>query len=197
MVLNDVKKFCGVPVNEFHKFAKRYRWLLVALYVFDMVVIFGLTAYMFFHDAKAQTYGVALVFVCVLANFVFSFKIGTSKYEVYKFYRRHKDKSVSQVRYNVTWSDLREVCERAGMKVGEDDHVEDMQKSICVACVNNVKLLGKIMTLLHKYERDSGDLICSVIELKGKKFFIDFVEEDNDGNHHPGTVEESDSESAD
>lgn len=197
MYLREFKSILGISVDDLTKFAKKYRILSACLYLLDICAIAGLSAYMFYHNAQVQWYGVALVAVCVLVNFVFSFKLGTQKHDIFKFYKKNKNSEVQEFCYSLTWPDLRDVLEHAGLKVGQDDKISVMKSAMIAACQKDIKLMAKFMRLLHKYECAGGMFQCYAVVRNGKKFFIDFIEEDTDGNHHSGAVEEPDSESTD
>lgn len=203
MKLKDSQTLFGVPIVHLREHSKKYRLRSSLLYVFDLLLVFGATAYMFFNNVSYEAYGFVLVAICITINFIMFFKLGVETWEVFKFFKKYSNCEVVNKKYDVTGEVLYSVLYCTGYKrLKQNLSLKEYEELMLSACCENVKYANSLMKHLAKYESESGNVECYVISKGSKQYLIDFVsnnieEASLDECNHTGTVEESDSRPAD
>lgn len=178
MKLKDLSSVFGWPVEDLKKQSRRATTFMMLLYLADIAFILGATVFMFYNGSDAQWYGVALAFICIVANFVILAVIGVDKQELYRFYKRHKTSLVYGKCYDMDKQKMQSLLEWLGVQIDANvfsmiELKEQLLKEVKLK-LSNAEKLGKH---LAKYETESSDFKCFVLE-KGKKvYFIGFIED--------------------
>lgn len=181
MKLRDLQKLWGIPIVYLRECSKRYRVFSIILYSFDIVLVVALTALMYSYNINYNIYGVVLVTICLFVHFISYAKLNPDKWEAFRFYKRNSDCSIVEKSYAVDEQKLYSILNHMGYKkLKKNCSFEEYKESILSACCENTKNSYRFMKYVKKYENESGNLICLIIEKGKKKFFIDFKCEDTD-----------------
>lgn len=196
MKVKDLQSVFGIPVDELKRHGKRYRIIILLLYLFDAVAIFGSTAYMFFHGVQYQWYWYVLVLICIVVNIAVDRFLGVEKYMVYKFYSKNLQRDIVENRYVVDVKDMRSIVHSLGQKPVDDSTIQSLQPCVIAACAKNVLNSYRFMTKMSKLEADCGNVVCRVFGRGGKQYFVDFVTDFGDAAGYGGGDSESVEEAA-
>ena len=200
MKLKDCKELWGIPIIHLKEHSKKYKMYACLLYFLDVVLMFGLTAFMFINGVDYNTYGFVLVSVCIMFHFIMYAKLNPEKWEAFQFYKKHISCDVREVTYDVDENKLYSVLYCTGYKRLKQNGTVDKYKELMLsACCENVKYSSSIMKFMKKYESESGNLTCFIIQKGKKQFFIDFKQSEviEDGDNFEGETSELNSGSAD
>ena len=200
MKLKDCNELWGIPIIHLKEYSKKYKLYAGVLYLCDVLLMFGLTAYMYIKRVDYNTYGFVLVSICILFHFLLYAKLNPEKWEAFQFYKKHISCEVKEVSYNIDENKLYSVLYCTGYKRLKQNGTVDKYKELMLsACCENVKYSSSIMKYMKKYESESGNLTCIIIQKGKKQYFIDFKQSEviNDGDDYEGETSESDSRSID
>lgn len=213
MKLNKSQTLWGIPIVHLKEHSKKYRVYSLILYTLDILLVIGLTAYMYYNNIDYNTYGFVLVSICLLFHFITYSKLNPEKWEAFQFYKKHSSYEIKEKTYSVDENKLYSILYCTGYKRLKQNRTFDEYKELILsACCENIKYSHSIMKYIKKYENESGNLTCIIIEKGKKQYFIDFKQEDTvdnveesvsddggieNGNDNEGTASENDSRSAD
>jgi hypothetical protein len=142
-------------------------------------LVVALTAFMYSHNISYNTYGFVLVTICLFIHFISYAKLNPDKWEAFRFYKRNSGYSIIEKSYAVDEQKLYSILYCMGYKrLKQNCSFNEYKESILSACCENTKNSYRFMKYVEKYENESGNLICFIIEKGKKKFFIDFKYED-------------------
>lgn len=198
MQLKDIDTLWGIPVVHLKEYSKKYRFWMSIVYLVDIALIFGLTAFMFYANVQYSVHGYVVVILALLVQFVAYFFLSLEKWEAFKFYKKHSKCNIYEKTYKISADQFYSILYCVGYKRLKEGKTIDDYKELCLsACCENVKYAKSIGKYLRKYEDDSGDIPCVVMHKGKAQYLIDFGElvkgEGNeDGNNdNSGDVEES------
>lgn len=206
MKLKDSQTLWGIPIVHLKEHSKKYRIYSLFLYTLDILLILGLTAYMYYNSINYNAYGFVLVSICLLFHFISYSKLNPEKWEAFKFYKKHSAYEIVEKSYTVDENNLYSILYCTGYKRLKQNRTFNEYKELMLSsCCENIKYSHSIMKYIKKYESDSGNLTCIIIEKGKKQYFIDFKQENIDeeiedlednggsdnGSDNKGTVTES------
>lgn len=200
MKLKDCQELWGIPIVHLKEHSKKYRIYSFLLYFLDIVLMFGLTAFMYTRGVDYNTYGFVLVSVCIMFHFIIYSKLNPEKWEAFQFYKKHINCEVKEVTYEVDENKLYSVLYCTGYKrLKQNGTIDNYKELILSACCENIKYAPSIMKYIKKYESKSGNLTCIIIQKGKKQYFIDFkqIGENDDGIDFEGEITESERGSVD
>lgn len=178
MKLKECQTLWGISIVHLKEHSKRYRIFSIILYTLDILIIAGLTAFMYYNNVNYSTYGFVLVSICLLFHFIFYTKLNPEKWEAFKFYKKHISYNVIKKKYNVDENKLYSVLYCTGYKrLRQNRSFNEYKELMLSACCENIKYSRSIMKYIKKYEDESGNLTCYIIEKGKKQYFIDFEDE--------------------
>lgn len=200
MRLKDYQALWGTPIVHLKEHSKKYRLYSVILYTADILLVLGLTAFMFYNGISYSSYGYILVSVCLLFNFIAYSKLNPEKWEAFKFYNKYSSYEIKEKTYSLDDNKMYSVLYCTGYKrLKQNKSVEEYKESMLSACCENIRYSASIMKYIKKYESESGNLTCIIIEKGKKQYFIDFKQEDGgieeDGNDNEGISSDDESRS--
>lgn len=194
MKLKDLSALWGIPIVHLREHSKKYRLSSAILYLCDIAVVTILTAFMYQHNISYGAYGFVLVAICLIVHFVSYSKLNPDKFEAFKFYKKHLNCEVKEVSYSVNSERLYSVLYCAGyMRLKKNCSYENYKELILSACCENIKYSKSLMKYLKKYEDESGNLTCIIIEKGKKQYFIDFKHDSFDDSAEVNEETDSDS----
>jgi hypothetical protein len=202
MKLKESQTLWGIPIVHLKEHSKKYKLYSSILYICDILLILGLTTYMFFNNINYNSYGFVLVSVCVLFHCITYAKLNPEKWEAFKFYKKHMSCELKEKTYDLDENKLYSILYCTGYRrLKQNKSLNDYKELMLSACCENIKYSSSIMKYINKYESESGNLTCIIIEKGKKQYFIDFKQNDggndSDGNDNEGTTSETDSRTAD
>lgn len=201
MRLKDYQALWGTPIVHLKEHSRKYRLYSVILYTADILLVLGLTAFMYYNNISYNSYGYILVSICLLFNLILYSKLNPEKWEAFKFYNKYSACEVKEKTYLVDENKLYSVLYCTGYKrLRQNKSFDDYKELMLSACCESIKYSGSIMKYMKKYESQSGNLTCIIIEKGRKQYFIDFKQEDGgneDGDDNEGVTTDDDSRSAD
>lgn len=201
MKLENLKTLWGIEIVKLREHAKKYRFRLCMLYFIDIVVVVGLTAYMFYNNIDYSTYGFIILAVGVLINLFGFSKLSSDKWDAFKFYKRHKGYEVVEKTYQLDESRLYNILYCVAFRrLSEGKTMNIYQEWIKTACTENINGSKSIMKYMRKYEDISGNVVCYIITKGKNQYFIDFKEVKGDNENefnNRGNIEEFNTEDAD
>lgn len=204
MKLKNVETLWGTPIVHLKEHSKRYRLYLTVLYLCDIFAVVGLTAFLYLNHIDYSAYGFIIVAVALLVHFISYTSLNPDKWEAFKFYRSHQNLNVIEKTYKVNDVNLYSILYCIGYKrLKQDKTLEEYKESLLSACCENINCAKSIMKYIKKYEDESGNLTCYIIQKGKKQYFIDFKQNNitdggnNDECDNEGTTSESATESAD
>lgn len=202
MKVKDLDTILGLSIEELKRASKRYALGVVVLYAMDIAAIIGATVYMYYRDVQYPVYGIVLAMVCFLANFVVYYMLKPELNLLYKFYKKNREQFVLGKCYHVTWQDLRDALLKVGVSVKPDTSMEELRLMLLSSSRASLRNAYLVMKQLSRYEVESDNFRCLIVERGKKQYFVGFAPEVNkedevNEHHHSGSVEGSPSESGD
>ena len=175
MKMIDLKRLCGVPIEEFKKSSIKYRIWVLAIYAIDIAAMCGLTAFMFYNYYQYQWYGVAVVVVCVAVNLFAYFRLKPGRHELFMLYKRNKAKLVMGKCYDIKWHEFYDMLVKIKPGIKADTALADLKAEMQELCLASIKNNVRIMKALSKCEVEFSDFKCLVLEHGRKQYFLGFV----------------------
>jgi hypothetical protein len=192
MKLKESRTLWGIPVISLKEHSKKYRLFSTLLYIFDIIIVFGLTFYMYNNNVDFRSYGFVIVVICLFIHFTTNSFLNPDRWEAFKFYKRHSDCTMTEVTYDLDEDKIYSMLYCLSfkrLKQGKSfDTYKELMLSCCCEDTNNAK---KLMKYLKKYESESGNLTCYIITKGKSQFFIDFVNENSSDEEELEEVEVS------
>lgn len=191
MRLKESQTLWGIPIVHLREYSKKYRLLTLLLYLFDIIVVVGLTYYMYNKQVSYNTYGFVIVGVCLGVHFITYSFLNPEKWEAFKFYKRHLNDKLIKKTYSVDETRLYSVLYCIAYKrLRQGKSIETYKEFMLSACCENVSNSKSIMKYLRKYEAIDGNLTCYIIQHGKKEFFVGFpndievveIDEDEDND---------------
>lgn len=180
MKLKDIQTLWGTPVVHLREHSRRYRFSTTLLYLGDIALVTILTAFMYDNHISYNVYGFVLVAICILFHFISYYKLNPDKWEAFKFYRNNSNYEVKEKCYKVDSENLHSILYCSGyMRLKKNCSFDNYKELMLSACCENIKYSKVIMKYLKKYESESGNLICYIIEKGKKQYLIDFKSDDD------------------
>lgn len=203
MKLKENQTLWGIPVVHLKEHSKKYRLYSSILYLLDIVLVIALTLILYYTNVSYNTYGFIIVAICLAFHFISYYKLNPEKWEAFKFYKKYSEFKVLTKTYSLDENKLYSLLYCIGYKrLKQNRSFDEYKELILSACCENCAYSKSLMKYMKKYESESGNLSCLIIEKGKKQFFIDFVnEEDNGGSSNEcdntGNVTDDATESAD
>lgn len=183
MLLKERQTLWGIPVTALKEHGRKYRLFSYGLLVLDIVVIFGLTAFLYYGNYSYSAYGYVVVAVALTMNLIANQYLNPERWAAYKFYKRHQGHKVTEVCYKVDAEKLYSVLYCTGYRrLKSGLSYEKYCELMVSACCENPSYAKTIAHYLKKYISDSGDLTCFIVSAKKNQFFVDMKEEEDSLN---------------
>lgn len=187
MVLRDSTTLWGIPVTLLEEHSKKYRLWSAVLYIADLLVIFSVTAYLYYSGMSYEAYGFMVVIVGVFFHFILYQFLNPERWIAFKFYRKYANCKLVERTYDIDTEQLHSVLYCAGckrLKAGKT--FEEYKELFVSSCCEDVKFAKSLMKYMEKYSSESGRLTCVIIIKNKSNYFIDFKEDidyvSDDGN---------------
>ena len=188
MRLKENQTLWGIPVVHLKEHSKKYRLYSTILYALDLILVVILTLLLYYTNVSYSTYGFVIVVICLLFHFVSYYKLNPDKWEAFKFYKKYSDCKILIKSYALDENKLYSLLYCIGYKrLKQNRSFDDYKELILSVCCENCSYSKSIMKYMKKYESESGNLSCLIIEKGKKQYFIDFV---NDENNNGGNSDE-------
>ena len=188
MRLKENQTLWGIPVVHLKEHSKKYRLYSTILYALDLILVVILTLLLYYTNVSYSTYDFVIVVICLLFHFVSYYKLNPDKWEAFKFYKKYSDCKILIKSYALDENKLYSLLYCIGYKrLKQNRSFDDYKELILSVCCENCSYSKSIMKYMKKYESESGNLSCLIIEKGKKQYFIDFV---NDENNNGGNSDE-------
>lgn len=203
MRLKDNQTLWGIPVVHLKEHSKKYRLYSTILYILDIILVVALTLLLYYTNVSYNTYGFIIVAVCLLFHFVSYYKLNPEKWEAFKFYKKYSDCKIIVKSYALDENKLYSLLYCIGYKrLKQNRSFDEYKELILSACCENCSYSKSLMKYMKKYESESGNLSCLIIEKRKKQYFIDFVNDENNGGdsdecNNTGNITDDATKSAD
>lgn len=203
MKLKDNQTLWGIPVVHLKEHSKKYRLYSTILYILDIILVVALTLFLYYANMSYNTYGFIIVAVCLLFHFISYYKLNPEKWEAFKFYKKHSDCKIITKSYILDENKLYSLLYCIGYKrLKQNRSFDEYKELILSACCENCAYSKSLMKYMKKYESESGNLSCLIIEKGKKQYFIDFVNDENNGGdsdecNNTGNITDDETKSAD
>lgn len=203
MRLKENQALWGIPVVHLKEHSKKYRLYSTILYILDIVLVVALTLLLYYTNVSYDTYGFIIVAVCLLFHFISYYKLNPEKWEAFKFYKKYSDCKILVKSYALDENKLYSLLYCIGYKrLKQNRSFGEYKELILSACCENCSYSKSLMKYMKKYESESGNLSCLIIEKGKKQYFIDFVNDENNGGdsderNNTGNIADDATKSAD
>lgn len=181
MRLDNQTTIWGMKIQYLKEQCKRYRLYSVLLYLLDAIVFVFLCYIMYVQKTPFQSFLYVMLFTAFLFNYVYTAILNPHKWQTYKFYLRHKNHVVDIKSYDLDDKKMYAILYCLGCKRLKDNKSFEEYKELLLSiiCEDNV-YSKKIMKYLSKYESEEGLTKCSIMAVRNKLYFIDFVDSNID-----------------
>ena len=196
MSLKERQTLWGTSVSYLMSYGKKYQRGTLAMYVVDIIVVIGITAFLYYNDYSYNAYGYIVLCSALVFNLVLGQYFNPDRWIALKFYNRHKSLKVEERAYSVDAEKLHSVLYCTGYRrMSHGGSVDRYKEMMLSACMDNPKRAGSIVKYLEPYRDENGDFICYVA---GGKYFVDLKEDENGSiDSYTGDTEDDDSGSDD
>jgi hypothetical protein len=203
MKLKENQTLWGIPVVHLKEHSKKYRLYSSILYVLDIILVVILTLLMYYTNISYSAYGFVIVAICLLFHFISYYKLNPEKWEAFKFYKKYSECKIITKTYALDENKLYSLLYCIGYKrLKQNRSFDEYKELILSACCENCAYSKSLMKYMKKYESESGNLSCLIIKKGKKQYFIDFVNDENNGGNsdecdNTGNITDDSAESAD
>lgn len=178
MKLENQTTIWGMKIQYLKEQCKRYRFYSFLLFFLDAIVFVFLCYLMYRENTSVQGFVIVMLLVAFAFNFVYTQILNPHKWQTYKFYLKHKNHRVEIKSYNLDAQTMYSLLYCLGCKRLKNNKSFDEYKDLLLSiiCEDNI-YAKKIMKYLSKYESEDGLTKCSILAVRNKLYFIDFVDD--------------------
>ena len=177
MKLENQTTIWGMKIQYLKEQCKRYKFYSYLLYCLDILVVILVCYVMYKEQTAVQGFVLVMLLTAFAFNFIYTQVLNPHKWQTYKFYLKHKGHTVMIKKYNLDEKTIYALLYCLGCKRLKDNKSLDDYKDLLLStiCEDNV-YAKKVMKYLSKYEDENGNISCSILAVKNKLYFIDFVD---------------------
>lgn len=178
MKLLNEQTIWGMKIAYLQEQCKRYKFysflLILGYSLFFIILCFAL----YIKGTSVQSFVLLMLLFAFVGNYIYEKVLNPYKWQLYKFYLKHKEHTIVHKSYNLEAKTLNSILYCLGCKRLKDNKSFDDYKELVLSTIYEDNIYAKkIMKYLSNYEADDGNCQCSILVVKNKLYFIDFIEE--------------------
>lgn len=174
-MLKDETELWGTPVIALKEYSRKFKWQMFLLVLGDIFVIFLTTFGLWSFNISYQAYGFVVLIVSLAFHFGLYNLLRPDRWETFNFWRRHGEKELHTLCYNVEPEQLYSVLFCSGYRRLKTGQTEEYYKALFYdACCESSARSGKLMKFLDSYKDENGSLAVTVVSDEKHNYFIKF-----------------------